>query len=185
MSAIADLDIKLSEYKLSDAQKNAVLELMEGPLEMAKPNTIKSLEKKGIIQHDTSVLGLWSFTEEFAQDMGWAGENEHTSMFDVGVQMLEDISEAQAVQEVMFSGGEAEAPFADGIERFQDCWADWQKKLAGFGETLSWKNSRVWDGLTAEEIRADMDTAGPINRKARRASAKITRKLVKALTKVG
>jgi len=44
------------------------------------------------------------------------------------------------------------------------------------GETLKWNNTDVWHGLTAEEIREDMDTALPIGRKARRERARIMRK---------
>lgn len=51
---------------------------------------------------------------------------------------------------------------------FDPSWSDWAKEVSGFGETLNWKGVEVWDGLTAAEIREDMETATPINRNTRR-----------------
>jgi hypothetical protein len=54
------------------------------------------------------------------------------------------------------------------FDRFDSKWDDQFKVTAGFGETLKWRGTEVWDGLTAEEIREDMDTAYPAGRAARR-----------------
>lgn len=49
----------------------------------------------------------------------------------------------------------------------------------GFGEVYNWENYRVWHGLTATEIRDDMDTAKHVSRKDRRESARVINKLAK------
>lgn len=171
MSAMADLDITLSQYKLSDAQKNAVVELLDGPT-TAKVNTLKSLEKRGILTPDTSVEGLWQFTDQFVKESGLFSEADYDG--------IDDVQLAESYRQLVDNLRD-EAPLADGVEYYQSDWADWEKELAGFGALSKWRNTQVWDGLTAEEIRKDMDTARPVGRAARRADAKIARKLIKSL----
>lgn len=239
MSAMADLDIKLSEYKLSDAQKNAVLEVMDQGWTSAKTNTIKSLENKGILVKVSETHH--NFTDEFVRESGIFGEQpEGLDREKVAqIQEIEDLSqpvgdnftnvlgwepdsrewrgapsesveasylhitddelamaeEIHAVQEAMFSGGESgdvgdpSKPAKLDItreqaERFDSSLGVYYNNLLGFGEVYKWNNIKVWDGLTADEIRRDMNTAVPINREARRKGAKLTRKFIKALSKV-
>lgn len=199
MSAMADLDIKLSEYKLSNAQKNAVLEVMEQGWTSAKANTIKSLENKDILVKVSETHH--TFTDKFAGDVATYMAKNNISVEWQGAPSVAD--EVQAVQDVMFGGGEngdkadsvddvKYVKDSDGIlkrtdglqaDTFDDTMAPWEKELLGFGETLKWRNTKVWDGLTAEQIRKDLDTAGPVNRAARRRGQKISRQFLKALSK--
>lgn len=182
MAVMASLDIVLDEYKLSDAQKNAVIELLSGGFVDAKPNTIKSLEKKGLIIFSNG----WAFEESFHAKLreGYSQPNYRTEdeLAELNTNMWDDpevtAEEVQAFK-AMKDNLECEAPLADGVERFQDHWAMWEKELAGFGETLKWSNTQVWDGLTAEEIREDMDTEGPVNRTERRKAQRARRNFLR------
>jgi hypothetical protein len=49
MGYMKSVDVVLTARKLSEAQKNAVVELLSGGFNTAKPNTIKSLENKGLV----------------------------------------------------------------------------------------------------------------------------------------
>jgi hypothetical protein len=69
---------------------------------------------------------------------------------------------------VLDSDGELKDSEGTEFDKFDNKWDDQFKVTAGFGETLKWKGTEVWDGLTAEEIREDMDTAYPAGRAARR-----------------
>lgn len=62
MGFMKSVDIVLSEYKLSDAQKNAVVNIMSGGTEKIQVRTYASLEKKGLI-HTT--LDGWALDESF------------------------------------------------------------------------------------------------------------------------
>lgn len=172
MSAMADLDIKLSEFKLSDAQKNGVLELMEGPFKLTKANTIKSLEKKDIIKADKSVEGGWQFTDVFVTKSGIFGEQPDG----LDREAVKEINQVDEIVTLLDS-----SPWDKSPETYSSDFAAWEAELLGFGETLKWKNTKVWDGLTAAEIREDMDTARPSGRAARRSDAKLVRKLRKSL----
>lgn len=208
MSKMADLDIVLTDYKLSDAQKNAVVELLGGGFTTAKANTIKSLETKGLVINKGD---FYIFEEEFKAKLkgtdplsdilekeettdGWMGEVEeelNTNMWDAPVITEEEIEQfkvmADNVKEEPLADWERELLGDDqgtwklAPEQFQNDWAAWEKGLSGFGETLKWKNTDVWDGLTAQEIREDMDTALPIGRKARRERARLARKILSAV----
>lgn len=140
MSKMADLDAKLTEYKLSDAQKNAVVELMEAPFKNAKPNTIASLVKKGVIEHNVSVDGLYLFTDEFAKFMGWDVEPELDEVDDA----LDTVNDAERKDKINALVLRAEL------------------------KNKGWRNGGVWAGLSTQEIKEDIKTAFPTNRKARR-----------------
>lgn len=66
MGYMKALDIVLTEHKLSDAQKNAVVELLSGGFTAAKTNTINSLEKRGLI---LNVQGSWMLEPEFHAEL--------------------------------------------------------------------------------------------------------------------
>lgn len=175
MSKMADLDIILTDYKLSDAQKNAVVELLGGGFTTAKANTIKSLETKGLVINKGD---FYIFEEEFKAKLKGTREVV-TNQVMAHPDVLSDILEKEETTDGWM--GEDEAPLADGVERFQDDWEEWEKELAGFGETLKWKNAQVWDGLTAQEIRDDLDTARLIGRKARRERRRQVQKALSGL----
>jgi hypothetical protein len=185
MSAMADLDIKLSEYKLSDAQKNAVVEVVETSFPInSKSNTLASLVKKGLIELVEGTQDNYTLSEEFAQDLGlWATVDEvmeelNTNMWDAPVITEEEIEQFKVMGEKV-SGVEDEDAAEDlQAYTFDKDWAMWERELLGFEGTIAWKNTDVWHGLTAQEIREDMDTALPIGRKARRERARIVRKVL-------
>jgi hypothetical protein len=180
MAVMASLDIVLNEHKLSGAQKNAVIELLSGGFTTAKPNTVKSLVTKGLVVGGD---GEYTFEPEFREKLrdGYsqveyrekteqieAIQNElNTNMWDDPEVTTEEVAQfTDMFNRVKDSDGEIKNP--EWVDRYQDDWAAWEKELGGFEETLKWSNTSMWDGLTAQEIREDMDTAMPINRKARR-----------------
>lgn len=191
MSAMADLDIRLSEHKLSDPQKNGVLELMEGGFKETRTNTINSLFKRGVIQPTSEENRPWEFTHTFAKSMGWASEETATSdidaimernnsgfsAFDTGVQILSDVEEIEELlQPVGFISDEEVHERFDQLTDKLDAvdtsdgltiapWAQWELDLMGL---KGWRNTDVWTGLSLEEIEEDIKTAKPLNRKARR-----------------
>lgn len=224
MSAMADLDIVLTKHKLSDAQKNAVVELLGGGFTSAKPNTIKSLEKKGLVINkgdfylfEESFKGELKATREVYTNQIMAApeveKNNFTKVLDSdGILKTPNWADPEVSQEEVdifkamaknLSGVEDE-PLADwerellsawsgtvvndeGVLpeidpfKFDKDWAMWERELCGFEATIGWKNTDVWDGLTAEEIRKDMDTALPVGRKARRERARLARKILSAV----
>lgn len=163
MSAMADLDIELSQFKLSDAQKNAVVEVFDKGYTTAKANTIKSLENKGlIVKVSETHHKLGTVLDDFLSEwQGAASEESFTHIID----------------------GDGVLKKTDGttFDTYQADWQAWEKELAGFGETLKWKNTKVWEGLTASQIAKDIATARPINRQARRQGVKMMRRLIAAL----
>lgn len=66
MGYMKSVDIVLSEYKLSDAQKNAVVNIMSGGTEKVQVRTYASLEKKGLIH--TTPDG-WVLDESFHTEL--------------------------------------------------------------------------------------------------------------------
>lgn len=232
MGIMKSLDIVLSEYKLSDAQKNAVVELLspESGIITAKANTLKSLEKRGLV---TSYAGGgWQLADAFRMELnlktGTAPEVkilpvyrdgydlevtvDEVEQFRAGLKEAYSVPEVREVKGLAASQGivltdqeafevsqesvesllqgdpwrlgdaitadeayivldsDGELKDAEGTEfnKFDSKWNDLFKETAGFGATLDWRGVEVWDGLTAVEIREDMETASPINRKARR-----------------
>lgn len=191
MGYMKSVDIVLSEYKLSDAQKNAVVELLSGGFNTAKPNTIKSLENKNLIIKPND--GAWELEPVFAAELkaaysqpeprdnftevlGWEPDSRENETDAKSLESLlqgdpwklgDAITEDEAFI-VLDSDGELKDAEGTEFDKFDSSWADWEKEVAGFGDTLDWKGTEVWNGLTAAEIAEDMETATPINRQARR-----------------
>lgn len=171
--------------KLSDTQHAALVEVSELGYTLARANTIKSLVEKELISPEgnthhklttkgRAVLGLDNMEEsvESGGETGTAGKPD-------------------------LQGDGDEALFEDDVEIFKAMAEDispetftselgvYSNTLMGFGDVYKWKNFQVWDGLTAQEIREDMDTALPIGRKARRERGRLVRKLTKSFELVG
>lgn len=156
MSNMSDLDIILTNHKLSEAQKNAVLELVgEGKFVGAKPNTIKSLVNKGLVEER---LDGYSLSDSLADEI--------RPILDHNKVVFEAFETVQAVQEVMLGteGGE------NGNAAVVEPWADWELEMMGLS---GFRNTDVWTGLSFEEIKEDVKTAYGTNRKARRAHTKL------------
>jgi hypothetical protein len=186
MSKMADLDIVLTDYKLSDAQKNAVVELLDGEFVNAKPNTIKSLATKNIVEF----VDGWQFTEKFIRESGIFGEQPANVDREAvaNIQKAEDVKKLAASQGIVLTDEEAAQvaredvdPWTLGPDTFDKDWAMWERELMGFEATIGWKNTHVWHGLTAQEIREDMNTALPIGRKARRERRRQVQKALSGL----
>jgi hypothetical protein len=142
MSAMADLDITLINYKLSDAQKNAVVELFEGGATVAKAVTFKALERKGLV---TMVDGFWQLDAEFRNKL----RGEANPVEEIQAELNTNMWADPVITE------EEKATFAAMVETFK-----------GVGD--GWYNTEVWDGLSLEEIKEDLETAFPVNRAAKR-----------------
>lgn len=186
-----------TKVKLSDAQVNVLVELnTTGTLPKGtRQATITKLRESGMVD-------VIRFGEE---DPQYVITNEGRK--EIGVPVSGGINgdgdektEASQVQKVMFEslesllggdpwqlGDRIEEDIYDDYQAiaqadiFEPDWSAWQAELAGFGETLKWKNTKVWEGLTAPQIAEDIATARPINRAARRQGAKMMRRLIAAL----
>jgi hypothetical protein len=192
--------------KLSDTQHAALVEVSELGYTVAKANTIKSLETKELIDavgathhkltsKGRAVLGLSSEVEE--SDREWAdadadrffgqpvlveGQTFHETL-------MEDVGELESA--LQGDPWKMDEPLADWelealsgavqAETFDNSLPDSIKVNRGFAATLEWRNTKVWHGLTAEEIREDMDTRVPANRADKRAHNKAHRKVIKQL----
>lgn len=218
--------------KLSETQDAAIREVADLGYTVAKANTIKSLENRGLINptnlthHELTdagreYLGLpalgapedsimednsgYDFHTKLMKDVAELESVLQSNPWKIGEQITadepylefpalttpEEVKKVAASQGIVLTDQEAlkvsqeelgdEAPFADGVERYQKAWTSAEKIEAGFGETLNWDNTKVWDGLTAEEIREDMDTRVPANRADRRTHDKAYRKAIKQL----
>jgi hypothetical protein len=172
MGYMKSVDVVLTAHKLSEAQKNAVVELLSGGFNTAKPNTIKSLENKGlVINKGDFYLFEESFRAELkaAYSQPEAREEESVESLLQGDpwKMGDAITEDEAFI-ILDSDGELKDAEGTKFDTFDSSWTPEFKVTAGFGETLKWRGTEVWDGLTAEEIREDMDTAYPAGRQARR-----------------
>jgi hypothetical protein len=164
MGYMKSVDVVLTARKLSDAQKNAVVELLSGGFTTAKPNTIKSLENKGLVINKGD---FYLFEESFKAELKAAYSTpEVREVSQEDVQSVE-ASYLHITTEELEQMTDVVQPSTE-FDRFDSKWDDQFKVTAGFGETLKWKGTEVWDGLTAEEIREDMDTAYPAGRQARR-----------------
>jgi hypothetical protein len=164
MGYMKSVDVVLTARKLSDAQKNAVVELLSGGFTTAKPNTIKSLENKGLVINKGD---FYLFEESFKAALKAAYSTpEVREVSQEDVQSVE-ASYLHITTEELEQMTDVVQPSTE-FDRFDSKWDDQFKVTAGFGETLKWKGTEVWDGLTAEEIREDMDTAYPAGRAARR-----------------
>lgn len=188
MSKMADLDIVLTDYKLSDAQKNAVVELLDGGATVAKTVTFKALERKGLV---TKVDDFWQLTAEFKAELvgsrgdnftevlGWEPDTREGVAWDASVITEDEIDIFKDMADKL-SGVEDEDSILS-PDTFTTDWSMRERELMGFGATIGWSNTRAWEGLTAQEIREDMDTALPIGRKARRERTQLMRKALAAV----
>lgn len=208
MGYMASVDIVLNEYKLSDAQKNAVVELLSGGFYTAKANTIGSLVKKGIVvvnesgSHELEETFHAKVREAYSQPEART-EDElsfHESLMS-DVAELESFAEIlgqdpaelhESVEETLYPAPEDGGPvlperteYTISPDTFDKQWALWERELMGFDIPSRWTNVEAWHGLTAQQIRDDMDTEHYVNRAARRGGAKMTRRAVKAFAKRG
>jgi|SRR5687768_587693 len=176
--------------KLSDAQIKALNEVHELGYTNARKNTLESVsqyitsdnsgdEPRLILNTDgREVMGLPSLevpqqtAEEIKLDEEYWASDEHmdADLLNGDATTLEELLSGdpwklgEQIREDIQAGYQEIAS----ADVFDASWSDWAKEAAGFGETLNWKGTEVWDGLTAAEIREDMETATPINRNARR-----------------
>lgn len=209
MGYMKSVDIVLTAYKLSDAQKNAVVELLSGGFSTAKPNTIKSLENKGLVINKGD---FYLFEESFKAELKAAYSTpESREVKSVAASQGVVLSDEEALQvsqeeslESLLQGDPwkmgdaitedeafivldgpvlpAKTEYVVSPDTFQSVWLPWEVELMGFGATLEWKGTEVWDGLTAAEIKEDMETATPINRKARRTHFRTLRNAFRRVT---
>ena len=171
--------------KLSQAQTTALYEIHAKTAQRlitARKNTVTSLLKAGLIEE-----GEWAGEPSYRlTDEGFRaiGEpvvdreanpliQEHDSIEDVldHLQTEEWFRINQATQGLLENEVQADT--------FDDSLPDAFKVSLGFAATLPWNNTEVWDGLTASQIRDDMDTAKHVSRKDRRKSARVINKIVK------
>lgn len=155
--------------KLSDAQVNVLVELnTNGALPKgARGATLDKLEGYGFIEWDTNA-DTWIITNDGQKEIGVPVIDREAVAL---IASLDDVPAKEESTEGWMNLAEeleAQADQFPSNEVFNSQWANWEKELGGFEATIGWKGTEVWDGLTASEIREDMDTARPINRKARR-----------------
>lgn len=153
--------------KLSDAQVNVLVELnTNGALPKGtRGSTLEKLEGYGFIEFDTNAPA-WIITNEGQKEIGVPVTDREAV---ARIQELEDLLKPVVVSVLDVAEElEAQTDQFPSNEVFDSSWANWERELMGFEATIGWKGTEVWDGLTATEIREDMDTARPINRKARR-----------------
>lgn len=171
MGYMKSVDAVFNEYKLSDAQKNAVVELLTGGFYTAKPNTIKSLENKGLIIRDTADSGkvIFHFEHEFhvkVKEAHSQPEPRETIQEVVEAKNAPESFHTELMQDL--ARLEEMADEFPTREVFDSQMAEWERELMGFDFVSGWKGIEVWNGLTAAEIQEDMETARPVNREARR-----------------
>lgn len=170
MSNMSNLDVILTAHKLSDAQKNAVVELLspESGDITAKPNTLKSLERKGLVTSHNG--GGWQLADGLRAELNLKTRVEETleSLLQGDPWKLGDAIVADEAYIILDSDGALKDAEGTEFDKFDDKWDDLLKVMAGFGATLDWRGTEVWNGLTAAEIAEDIETATPVNRKARR-----------------
>lgn len=180
--------------KLSETQDAAIREVAELGYTVAKANTIKSLENKGLIEATSNThhkltddgreyLGIPS-QEVKAEDVS---HEELKAMLQGEPTFHEKLmSDVAELEQALNTNPWDETPEVDlskpefQVMTFDSRMPLRERELAGFGGLERWSNTKVWDGLTAQEIRDDLDTEHYVNRKARREGAKMARKAVKA-----
>lgn len=153
--------------KLSDAQVNVLVELnTNGVLPKgARGSTLDKLEGYGFIEWDTNA-DTWIITNEGQKEIGVTVTDREAV---ARIQELEDLLKPVVVSVLDVAEElEAQTDQFPSNEVFDSSWANWERELMGFEATIGWKGTEVWDGLTADEIREDIETARPLNRKARR-----------------
>lgn len=177
--------------KLSVPQTQALHEIYakaEVSTLTSRKNTIQSLEKLGLIE-EGEYLGRQAY---FLTDAGKEAIGIVT--YDEVIPSPDNVAAIERELNTSMWGENSVVPLDEPL-------ADWERELLaesfahtfnwelgeysntlmGFGDVYKWDNNRVWDGLTAQEIREDMDTAVPIGRKARRERAKVMRKALAAV----
>lgn len=142
--------------KLSETQDSAIREVAELGYTVAKANTIKSLEGKGLIKPVGNTHH--ELTTQGREYLGLPAEELH--------------------QDEPLADWERELLQAD---TFDNSMGDAMKANMGFAITLDWNKTKVWHGLTADQIREDIETARPIGRKGRRQYSKIQQKAATAV----
>lgn len=171
--------------KLSETQHAAISEVAELGYTVAKANTIKSLESKGLIEatsnthHKLTTAGreylgmdsqesVGTAKDNFTEVLGWTPDAREEESLESLLQgdpwKLGDAIAEDEAHIILDSDAEGTK-----FDKFDSMWDDVFKITAGFGAALDWRGTEVWDGLTAQEIAEDIETATPVNRKARRA----------------
>lgn len=194
MSNMSNLDIVLTAHKLSDAQKNAVVELLTGGATVAKAVTFNALERKGLV---TKVDEVWQLADSFKAELK-AAYSQPEPREDVSVEASylhitdAELEAAESLESLLqgdpwkmgdaITADEAELEPSDFVAA---PFAGWELKVMATnedqfeGDVLAmikdyiatvdgWKGIEVWDSLSLEEIKEDIETAMPVNRKARR-----------------
>jgi hypothetical protein len=156
-----------------------------------KKNTMEALESRGLIAYKSGqVVITQAGREAIDAPISLVGVQECGTVLYGSVQAYLRAMEAQEIQEELNTNMwddpevteeevQAFTSMLDNLDSgtewdtYRDDWAEWEKELAGFGETSKWSNTSVWNGLTAKEIRADIRTASTDNRKDRRELARI------------
>lgn len=156
--------------KLSDAQVNVLVELnANGVLPKgARGATLHKLEGYGFIEWDTNA-DTWIITNDGQEEIGVpVTDREAVARIQELEELLKPVSVEASMLHLTAEEMERLVDQFPSNEVFNSQWTNWEKELGGFEAAIGWKGTEVWDGLTASEIREDMDTARPINRKARR-----------------
>ena len=173
MAVMASLDIVLDEYKLSDPQKNAVIELLSDGFTTAKPNTVTSLVRKGLVVSGDFSQSRWALEESFHAKL-----REGYSVVEYRTEdEVEDLRSLAASQGIPLTNEDAVEAIQNELntnmwdepvisEEERATFAAMVETFKGVGD--GWYNTQVWDSLSLEEIQEDLKTATPVNRKARR-----------------
>lgn len=166
--------------KLSDAQIKVLVELnTNGVLPKGtQPRTVEKLREAGLIDvvrfgdEDTQHIITPTGQKEIGVPVV---DREKVAQIQEIEELLQPISvnvvdrEAQnAPQVTAILDSDGVVKYPEWVDRFDHRWADWECELMGFDFVSGWKGVEVWNGLTAAEIKEDMETARPVNREAKR-----------------
>jgi hypothetical protein len=165
--------------KLSDTQHAALIEVSKLGYTVAKANTIKSLENKGLIEATSNTHH--KLTVEGREALGLDEVKVlpvYTDGYDLHTEQAEGF-DTTPVSEIFKNVENADGEYLD---LYNHKWADWERELGGFDATIGWKGTEVWDGLTAAEIKEDMETAYPVGRAARRVHHRTLRNAYRRMT---
>lgn len=193
----------LRDSKLTAAQLNVLVELNStGKLPKGvRPRTIEILREGKYI--DVTRVGtedpVYILREEGKQEIGAkVDETFHEKlMADVAelekaLTTPEEVKAVAASQGIVLTDQEASKVAQEEVyidpaaldwdySKFNKDWALWERELLGFESVNYFRNTDVWHGLTAKEIKADIKTARPIGRQGQRAYQRQVRKAVKQL----
>lgn len=172
MGYMKSVDIVLTAHKLSDAQKNGVVELLSGGFTTAKPNTIKALVNKGLVIDEG---GSYSFEESFHAELREAyalpearEEESIESLLQGDPWKIGDAITADEADLEFDEKHSVDPETGAKAEKFGFPMANWELELLGLEFLIGWNGTEVWDGLSLEEIKEDIATAYPVGRQARR-----------------